>query len=422
MSQSFKKGEAFARALDENDPLARFRSAFAFPKDERGEPMVYLCGNSLGLMPKAAERYLLEELEAWKELAVDGHFEGRRPWYSYHELFAESLARLVGAKPVEVVCMNGLTVNLHLLMVSFYRPTKERFRIVVEHSAFPSDCYAVQSQARFHGFDPEEAIVVLSPRPGEDLLCTEDIERFFEEEGESVALLLFGGVNFYTGQAYDLARIARAAKKAGAAVGYDLAHAAGNLLLSLHDWDVDFAAWCSYKYLNAGPGATACAFVHERHAQRPELVRFAGWWGIDPKVRFEMPSTFAPQPGAAGWQLSNAPVFSMAPLRASLDLFDEAGMPALREKSERLTGYLLFLLEAEGVSGVEVLTPKDPAARGAQVSLRVREDPRALQQKLQERGVFSDVRPPDVIRAAPVPLYNSFLDVWRFVSALKALL
>lgn len=409
---------ARARQLDAEDALARFRDRFALPMDNDGAPLVYLCGNSLGLMPKDARAILDDELRAWETLAVEGHFEGKRPWYRYDEPLRAPLARLVGAREHEVVVMNGLTVNLHLLMASFYRPTTARHRIVIEHSAFPSDRYAVQSQARFHGFDPKESVVVLEPREGEDLLRTEDVERFFADEGESVALLLLGGVNFYTGQAYDHARITKAAKAAGVVVGLDLAHAAGNLALSLHDWDVDFAAWCSYKYLSSGPGATAGAFVHERHGDDPSLVRFAGWWGTDPDTRFQMPFDFAPQRGAAGWQLSNAPVFSMAPLYASLALFDEATMPALRAKSERLTAYALELLDVVARGRFRVLTPREPAARGCQLSLQVA-DAAALNERLAARGVICDLRRPDVVRVAPVPLYNTFDDVLRFALVLE---
>lgn len=409
---------ARARELDAADPLARFRDEFHFPARPDGSPFVYLCGNSLGLQPKGAARYVEEELATWRDLAVEGHFRGPRPWYSYHEIFTDSVARLVGAKPIEVVVMNGLTVNLHLLMTSFYRPQGERYRIVIEGSAFPSDQYAVASQARLHGYDPQDAIVHLKPRAGEDHLRTDDIEAYLRGEGQSVALVLMGGVNYYSGQAYDMARITRAGHAAGAKVAFDLAHAAGNIPLALHEWGVDFAAFCTYKYLNAGPGATACAFVHERHAHDDTLPRLAGWWGTDPASRFEMGPTFAPQAGAGGWQLSNAPVLSMAPLRASLDLFDEAGMPALRAKSERLTAYLLACLQALPELNIHVITPGDPAARGCQLSLRIGSDAARVHQALEERGVICDFRRPDVIRVAPVPLYNSFEDIVRFVERL----
>jgi kynureninase len=411
-----------ARALDAKDPLAKHRERFCFPRTKSGDKAIYLTGNSLGLMPKDTEQAVVDELRAWAERGVDGHFEGERPWFSYHELFRDSGAAVVGAVPGEVVAMNSLTVNLHLLMVSFYRPTKERFCIATEANAFPSDRYAVASQARFHGFDPSEAVVEIAPRAGESTLATEDIERFLEEQGQGIALLLLGGVNYYTGQAYDLERIARAARKQGIVVGLDLAHAAGNLALRLHDWDVDFAAWCTYKYLNAGPGGVGMCFVHERHARDASLPRFAGWWGNDPKTRFAMGTAFSPQEGAAGWQLSNAPILAMAALRASLALFAEVGMPALRAKSEQLTAYLFELIDDLGTAHVEPITPRDPAARGSQVSLRVHGDPERLLALLQERGVVCDFRRPDVIRAAPVPLYSSFEDVWRFVDTLRAAL
>jgi kynureninase len=411
------RGEAEKR--DAGDGLAPFRARFSFPQHQ-GEDVLYFCGNSLGLMPKDARRIVDEELEDWERLAVEGHFEGRRPWFSYHELFSESVARIAGARPDEVVVMGGLTNNLHLMMVSFYRPTKERYRIVVEDGAFPSDRYAVMSQARAHGFDADDAIVYLKPRDGEDLLRTEDVERYLADEGDKVALVMLGGVNYYTGQLYDLARIAKAAHAAGAKVGYDLAHAAGNVELKLHDWDVDFAVWCSYKYLNSGPGATACAFVHERHGDNPELTRFAGWWGNDPDKRFTMPHEFVPQRGAAGWQLSNAPVLSMAPLRASLDIFDEATMPRLCAKSNELTGFFERAVDALGTA--HIITPRDEAARGCQLSLRIDGDAKAVQGALKERGVIADYRHPDVIRAAPVPLYNSFVDVWRFAKHLEEVL
>lgn len=415
----FQNGLDYARALDAADPLAHFRDAFHFPVQPNGEPFIYLCGNSLGLQPKAAARYLAEELEDWRNLAVEGHFRGRRPWYGYHEFFSDSVAKVVGAKPIEVVVMNGLTVNLHLLMTSFYRPTRERYRIVIERAAFPSDQYAVASQALLHGFDPRDTIVELSPRDGEDHLRTEDIEAYLRREGASVALILMGGVNYYSGQAYDIEHITKVGHQQGAIVAFDLAHAAGNIELRLHDWDVDFAAFCTYKYLNAGPGATACAFVHERFAHALDLPRMAGWWGNDPDTRFRMETDFVPQPGAAGWQLSNAPVFSMAPLRASLDLFDEAGMAALRAKSEKLSAYVRQGLSHRPELQMEIITPSDPKARGCQLSLRFGERAERVYEILGKRGVICDFRRPDVIRVAPVPLYNSFEDLHRFLEILS---
>lgn len=419
MSQPFRNDRAFADELDANDELRGYRERFSFPPPREGEEVLYFTGNSLGLMPKDTRQLVTEELDAWAALGVDGHFEGPRPWYSYHEQFTDMAARLVGARPGEVVIMNSLTVNLHLLMASFYRPTKERFQIVIEEGAFPSDVYAVQSQTRFHGFDPAEAVVMLKPRPGEDLLRTEDVERWFAEHGSRVACVLLGGVNFYTGQYFDLKRFAAAAHQAGAVFGVDLAHAAGNIDLRLHDDDVDFAAFCTYKYLNSGPGGVAGAYVHERHGQDLSLTRFAGWWGNDPGSRFQMTDRFVPQPGAAGWQLSNAPVLSMAALLASMRIFDEVGMARLREKSVRLTGYLEYLLDDIGEGAFSIITPRDPEARGCQLSIRAHHDPRGLRDLLQKRGVVTDFRPPDVIRVAPVPLYNSFGDVWRFAQILR---
>lgn len=415
-----------ARKRDEADELATFREEFLFPDKMgadgapiEGEEAIYLCGNSLGLQPRGVKEHLLVELEDWAKFGVEGHFHGRNPWYDYHEFLTAKMADVVGAKPLEVVVMNALTVNLHLLMVSFYRPTEERYKIVIEAGAFPSDQYAVDSQARFHGFDPEDAIVEFKPREGEYTLRTSDITDWLEEHGHEVALVMFGGVNYYTGQALDMAAITRAGHKAGCVVGFDLAHAAGNLQLQLHEDGPDFAAWCSYKYLNSGPGGVAGVFVHERHANNPDLPRFAGWWGNDPKTRFQMGREFTPQEGAAGWQLSNAPVLAMAALKASLELFDRAGMSALRQKSEALTGYMLELIDAIPNERFEIITPRDPGARGCQLSIRTRFDGQELFEALTASGVICDFRRPDVIRVAPAPLYNSFEDVWRFCQVLR---
>lgn len=404
----------FARDLDSRDSLADFRKKFLFPRGQDDQPLIYLCGNSLGLQPVGTRESVLEELDQWARLGVDGHFAKPRPWYSYHENFSQNLAYIVGAREHEVVVMNSLTTNLHLMMVSFYRPTPQRFKILIEAGAFPSDQYAVASQASYHGYDPREAIVEMSPREGEDILRTEDIEKYLHEHGDEIALVMFGGINYYTGQVFDMASIAAAAKKQGCVVGLDLAHAVGNVELSLHDWDVDFAVWCTYKYLNSGPGAVAGCFVHERHANAPELPRFTGWWGTDPAVRFQMSPDFVPQHGAGGWQLSNAPVLAMAPLHESLDMFRQAGMPQLRKKSLELTEYLLFLLDQNSSDAFEVLTPRDPASRGCQISLRTKTDGKKLFKSLSEAGVVGDFREPDVIRVAPAPLYNSFEDVWQF--------
>lgn len=407
-----------ARALDARDPLASFRSRFVIPRRDDGRQVIYFCGNSLGLQPKQTKEYVDTELLSWAIRGVNGHFEGPNPWFSYHEFCTEAAAHVVGAKPDEVVMMNALTVNLHLLMTSFYRPTAERYRIVIEGGAFPSDRYAVASQARAHGFDPDDAIVELQPRDGESLLREDDVETWLAEHGDSVALVMFGGVNYYTGQFFDLERITKAGHAAGAKVGFDLAHAAGNVALRLHDWGPDFAVWCSYKYLNSGPGGVAGAFVHERHAEDHSLVRHAGWWGNDPDERFGMPDAFVPQRGAAGWQLSNAPILPMAAFRASGDMFLDATMSALRQKSEALTAFLLALIDDLPDGAVELITPRDPKRRGCQVSLRT-SVAQALQSELEAAGIVGDFRPPDVVRIAPVPLYNSFEDVWRFVSVLR---
>ena len=408
-----------ARALDEADELAHLRDAFHFPTDEDGEPLIYLCGNSLGLQPKSVREHLAVELEDWARLGVEGHFEGRNPWYDYHEFLTEPMARVVGAQPHEVVVMNALTVNLHLLMVSFYRPTPARHKILIEQGAFPSDQYVVDSQARFHGYDPAEAVVELGPRDGEHTLRTEDIAAWLDEHGHEVALVLLGGVNYYTGQALDVAAITEAGHRRGCVVGFDMAHAAGNVRLQLHEHGPDFAAWCSYKYLNSGPGGVSGVFVHERHAEDHELPRFAGWWGNDPGTRFEMPREFVPQRGAAGWQLSNAPVLAMAALRASLELFEQAGMDALRDKSEQLTSFMLGLIDDIPHERFEIITPRRLSARGSQLSIRARQGARELFEALSEAGIVCDFRRPDVIRVAAAPLYNSFEDVWRFCEILR---
>lgn len=433
-----EKNETFRTAaeMDAADDLRPFRDQFHLPEFD-GRPAIYFTGNSLGLQPKRTREYIEQELKDWAELGVEGHLHAQHPWLPYHEFVTEPLARVVGAKPVEVVAMNSLTVNLHLLMVSFYRPTRERYKIIIEKGAFPSDQYAVKSQILFHTAESqrrgeevlETALIELKPREGESTLRTEDIVETIEREGDSVALILLGGVNYYTGQAFDMRTIAESGHKAGAIVGFDLAHAAGNLELNLHDWNVDFAVWCSYKYLNAGPGAVAGIFVHERHAHSFELPRFAGWWGHDKETRFLMGPEFAPLTGAEGWQLSNPPIFQLAALRASLEIFDEAGMKRLRARSVKLTGYLEKLLRDIGDDRIEIITPSDPQQRGCQLSIRVRAETRAegsvpasnktLFEALTARGVIADWREPDVIRVAPVPLYNSFGDIYEFSGILK---
>lgn len=415
--------EADARERDARDPLAGERDHFHLPTDASGAPLAYFTGNSLGLQPRSTRAMLERELDDWAALGVEGHHDAARPWVSYHELAREKLARLVGAQPREVVAMNTLTVNLHLLMVSFYRPTPQRHKIIIEDSAFPSDSYAVASQARFHGFDPSDAIVRLRPRPGEHAIRTEDVEELLQREGASVALMMLGGVNYLTGQWFDMERLTRAGQAAGCVVGWDLAHAAGNVPLRLHDWNADFAAWCHYKYMNSGPGAVAGAFVHERHwkSGATDLPRFEGWWGHDPDIRFKMEPQFVPAKGADAWQVSNPPIFSLTPVLASLDIFDRVGINRLREKSLALTGFLESLLDSIGPR-VSVLTPRDPAQRGCQLSIVVEGASRETHAKLREAGVVCDFREPNVIRAAPVPLYNTFHDCWRLASALAAII
>lgn len=411
---SFQNTLDFARTLDAQDPLRPYRQQFIFPQHE-GHEVAYFCGNSLGLQPRTVRAALLAELDQWAEHGVEGHFRGAMPWMHYHGFLTEQTARLVGALPQEVVVMNTLTVNLHLMMVSFYRPEGRRFKIVMEAGAFPSDQYAVETQVRMHGLDPRTAIVEVAPRPGEDLLRTADILETIAEHGDTVALVMFGGVNYYTGQWYDMAAITQAAHAVGANVGFDLAHAAGNVPLHLHDWGPDFAVWCSYKYLNSGPGGPSGAFVHERHAESPDLPRFAGWWGHDEALRFQMRKGFRPMIGAAGWQLSNAQIFSFAAHKASLDIFHAVGMDALRAKSLLLTDYLQYILDAANTGGTRFrsISPRDHAQRGCQISLLTDDGGRRLFEYLSAQGVVADWREPNVIRFAPVPLYNSFEDVWR---------
>ncbi len=416
---NFEASESFARTMDGQDSLKDFRKKFHIPKQSNGEEAIYLTGNSLGLQPKFTREYIEQELEDWKNLGVEGHLRAKNPWLPYHEFLTEQMANVVGAQPIETVVMNSLTVNLHLLMVSFYRPTRERYKIVIEAGAFPSDQYVIQSQIKFHGFNVVDSLIELKPRENEAILRTEDIEKTIAENGDSVALVLLGGVNYYTGQAFDMKRITEIGHKFGSVVGFDLAHAAGNLLLELHDWNVDFAAWCSYKYLNSGPGGIGGIFVHERHAEAFDLPRFAGWWGHDKETRFLMGDKFIPIKGAEGWQLSNPPIFQMASLRASLEIFDEARMKNLVEKSKQLTGYLEFLLNQIKDERISVITPSNPEERGCQLSIRVKNADKNLFKAIPEKGVIADWREPDVIRVAPVPLYNSFMDVWKFVEILK---
>lgn len=416
-SHRFGSDSSDAEHLDSNDPLRGFRDRFHIPLTRSGSETVYFTGNSLGLQPKTARTYIEEELDEWARLGVEGHLHAKHPWLPYHEFVTEPLARVVGALPTEVVAMNSLTVNLHLLMVSFYRPTSGRYKLIIEKGAFPSDQYAVASQLAFHGF--ADGLIELTPRDGESTLRTDDIVEVIEREGDKTALIMLGGVNYYTGQAFDMQTIADAGHSKGCIVGFDLAHAAGNLELRLHEWDVDFAAWCSYKYLNSGPGGIAGIFVHERHARSFDLPRFAGWWGHDKATRFLMGPEFKPLSGAEGWQLSNPPIFQLAALRASLEIFDEAGIANLRRKSMELTGYLEYLLSEIEDERISIITPTDPEQRGCQLSIRVENADRSLFESISEKGVVSDWREPDVIRVAPVPLYNSFQDVFRFSRVLK---
>jgi len=419
MSDLFSDDHALAR--DAADPLRRLRDEFLIPR-HGGEEQAYFCGNSLGLQPKGARAMVEEVLDKWATQAVEGHFLDPAPWMPYHELVREPLAAVVGAEPAEVVAMNSLTANLHLMLVSFYRPTRERPAILMEAGAFPSDRYALESQVRFHGFDPATDLIEVEPDSDDGTISMQAIERAIATHGPRIATIVWPGVQYRTGQAFDLREIARLGHAAGAIVGFDLAHGVGNLPLQLHDSDADFAVWCHYKYMNSGPGAVAGCFVHARHA-RNDRPRFAGWWGHDQASRFRMGPAFVPTPGADGWQLSNPPILGLAPLRASLDLFARAGMPALRAKSEQLTGYLeqLIRMQLDGV--LQIVTPSDPAQRGCQLSLRVvggRERGRALFEYLAANGIIGDWREPDVIRISPAPLYNTHADVLRFVRGVSA--
>jgi kynureninase len=411
-----------AAQLDARDPLANFRERFHFPRTAKGEEQVYLCGHSLGLEPKSTRAYLEQELKDWAELGVAGHFRGKNPWAPYHKFLAEPSARLVGALPSEVVVMNSLSVNLHLMMVSFYRPTKQRHKIVVERGAFPSDQYAIKSQIKFHGFEPATSLLELTPRAGEATLRDEDIVAAIEREGDAVALVLLGGINYSTGQAFEMKSIAKAGHAKGCVVAFDCAHAAGNLALKLHDSDVDWAVWCNYKYVNGGPGCVGAAYVHERHAKAFDLPRFAGWWGHDEETRFLMGPDFKPMAGAEGWQVSNPAILSMAALRASLDMFDEAGIEELRKKSVALTGYMESLLEQHQSGKFRVITPREPQRRGAMLSIAIQENALGVTRKLMEEGVICDFREPNILRVTPAPLYNSYTDAARFVERFAAAL
>ncbi|GAB3036760.1 kynureninase [Oleiagrimonas citrea] len=421
MTAPYEATLAWAETADRDDPLREFRDRFLIPPHADGDTL-YFCGNSLGLQPRAVREAVNAELDYWGELGVEGHFKGRLPWMNYHEFVREDLAELVGADMSEVVAMNTLSVNLHLLMVSFYTPTRERHKILIEEGAFPSDRYAVESQIRFHGFDPAESLIELAADEENGTISMAAIERALAEHGDSTALVLMPGIQYRTGQAFDLAAITEMGHARGCVVGFDLAHAVGNLSLALHDSGADFAVWCHYKYLNGGPGAVGGAFVHARHA-RTARPRFAGWWGHNKDTRFQMGPHFDPTPGAEGWQLSNPPILALVPLRISLQLFHEAGMTRLREKSERLTGYLEWLVDTQLPEVLEVVTPRESERRGAQLSIRVlggRDQGRALFEHLTEHGIIGDWREPDVIRISPVPLYNRFQDCLGFAKAVAA--
>jgi kynureninase len=423
MSFAYKSTLVFAKSMDRTDPLKSFRKQFHLPK-VKGKTVLYFTGNSLGLQPITTKKFIDEELDDWAQLGVEGHLHSKRPWLYYHKFSKQALAKLVGAKPMEVVAMNQLTVNLHLMMASFYRPTKERFKIITEAGAFSSDQYAFESQLKFHGLDPSEALIELKPRDGEFILRTEDIVRAIKENSDQVALVIFGAVQYYTGQFFEIKKITEAAHQAGAIAGFDLAHAIGNVPMQLHKDQVDFAVWCSYKYLNAGPGGVAGAFVHERHAKDFSLPRFGGWWGHDEKQRFQMKKGFIPMPGADGWQVSNFPVLSGAALMASLEIFEKADVKKLRAKSLLLTGYLEYLLLQidPDQNKFSIITPADPKQRGCQLSVLTKENGKKIFNKLTKAGVIADWREPGVIRVAPVPLYNSFEDVFRLVEIFKAAL
>jgi kynureninase len=415
---------AYAAAQDEEDPLRAMRAAFHIPRLPDGREATYLCGHSLGLQPKTARAIMEQELESWATRGVEGHFDSERPWVSYHEQLVSGLARLTGALPHEVVAMNSLTVNLHLMLASFYRPQGRRHKIMIEARAFSSDRYAVRSHLEHRGFDPEQSLVEIQPSSSDHIFDTDEICARIAEHNDELALIVLPGVQYLSGQCFDMQRITQCARAQGCLIGFDLAHAIGNVPLQLHDWDVDFAVWCGYKYLNAGPGAIGGCYVHERHGTDPRIPRLAGWWGHDKRSRFEMPDAFVPLSGAEGWQLSNPSIFAAAPLLASLRLFDDATMSALRAKSIRLTGYLELLLQAHLANEISVLTPSAIETRGCQLSFRIeRSAPqaRALHEKLMFNGCICDWREPDVVRVAPVPLYNSFKDVWHFVAVLREL-
>lgn len=415
-------GLEYANTQDKADELAAYRDQFHIPKDAAGNELIYFTGNSLGLQPKSTKSYIDQELKDWAELGVEGHTQGKNPWLHYHEFLTKNMAKIVGAKPIEVIVMNTLTANLHFMMVSFYKPTKTRYKILIEADAFPSDKFAVESQLKHHGFDEKDGLILWKPSKYSELARYEDLEAIFDLHGDEIALILIGGVNYYTGQYFDLKRIASLAHSHNTLVGFDCAHGAGNVKLDLHDSGADFAVWCTYKYLNSGPGSLAGCFVHERHAHNRELNRFTGWWSHNKETRFNMRDEFDQLPGAEGWQLSNPPILSMAAIRASLDIFAKVGMDKLVEKSQKLTGYFAYLIEKLNNPNIKIITPNDSSERGCQLSIQVLNANKKLHSKLTESGVISDWREPNVIRCAPVPLYNSFQDVYNMVEKLKVIL
>ncbi|MDT0293206.1 kynureninase [Mesonia ostreae] len=416
---NYKDTLEFAKELDQKDPLADFRNQFHIPTNPDGSQQIYLCGNSLGLQPKKTKEYLQEELNDWANLGVEGHTEAKHPWMPYHEFLTEKMAKIVGAKSSEVVMMNTLSVNLHLMMVSFYRPTSKKYKILIESDAFPSDKYAVESQLKLHDIDPKDGLVLWKPREGEELCRLEDLEKIMKEQGDEIALVMIGTTNYYTGQSFPIKEITKLGHQYSCKVGFDLAHGAGNIQPQLHDSEADFAVWCSYKYLNSGPGSVGGCFVHEKHANDKNLKRFAGWWGHNKSTRFNMRHDFDPIPGAEGWQLSNPPILSMAAIRASLDVFDEAGFDNIREKAVKLTGFLEYLLLQIKDDRIELITPTNPQERGSQISIKLKGVTKQLFNDLMKAGVISDWREPNVIRIAPIPLYNSYQDVFGMVQILK---
>jgi len=415
----FENSLEYARRCDLSDPLATFRNKFHIPNNASGQELIYLCGNSLGLQPKSTSQYIQQELDDWAALGVDGHTDAEHPWLPYHEFLTQSMAKIVGAKPIEVIIMNGLTANLHLMMVSFYDPTPTKYKIVIESDAFPSDKYAVESQLKFHGYDPVNSLILWKPREGEELCRFEDLEIIMKNHGHEIALIMIGSTNYYSGQSFPLKKITALGHSYNSKVGFDLAHGVGNIQPNLHESGADFAIWCTYKYLNSGPGSLGGCFVHERHANKKDINRFAGWWGHNKETRFNMRQKFEALSGAEGWQLSNPPILSMAAIRASLDIFEEAGFDNLRKKAVKLTGFLEFLIDTIDDERINIITPRNPEERGCQLSIQIKNVDKSIYKKLTENGVISDWREPDVIRVAPAPLYNTFEDVFHFYERLK---